>query len=111
MNYIALHNHSYYSLLDSTMAPAEIVEAAVQCGMKAVGLTDRDSLAGAVEFYKAAQVAGIHPVIGCEVTVDARGERRRLPEPLPPAHDAHRAPRRRDTRRSASVPARADLRI
>ncbi|MGQ9634154.1 MAG: DNA polymerase III subunit alpha [Bryobacteraceae bacterium] len=69
MKPVALHNHSCYSLLDGTMAPAEIVEAAAECGMPAVGLTDRDSLAGAVEFYKKARASGTHPVLGCEVTV------------------------------------------
>jgi len=75
MKPVALHNHSYYSLLDSTMAPGEIVEAAAECGMTAVGLTDRDTLAGAVEFYKKARAAGIHPVIGCEITVALSAEK------------------------------------
>ena len=70
MSYAALHNHSYYSLLDSTMAPAQIVAAAVASGMRAVGLADRDTLAGAVAFYKHARAAGIHPVIGSEVTLE-----------------------------------------
>ncbi|MGD0579346.1 MAG: PHP domain-containing protein, partial [Bryobacteraceae bacterium] len=70
MGYAALHNHSYYSLLDSTMPPGQIVEAAVASGMRAVGLADRDTLAGAVAFYKHARAAGIHPVIGSEVTLD-----------------------------------------
>ena len=70
MSYAALHNHSFYSLLDSTMPPGQIVEAARASGMPAVGLTDRDTLAGAVAFYKRARAAGIHPVIGSEVTLD-----------------------------------------
>jgi DNA-directed DNA polymerase III PolC len=70
MSYAALHNHSYYSLLDSSMPPGQIVEAAVASGMQAVGLVDRDTLAGAVAFYKKARAAGIHPVIGSEVTLN-----------------------------------------
>ncbi len=70
MSYAALHNHSYYSMLDSTMPPELIVEAAKASGMKAVGLVDRDTLAGAVTFYKKARAADIHPVIGSEVTLD-----------------------------------------
>jgi len=70
MSYAALHNHSYYSLLDSTMPVETLVEAAVACKMPAVGLVDRDTVAGAVRFYKAAQQAGIHPVIGSQVKLD-----------------------------------------
>ena len=70
MSYAALHNHSYYSLLDSTMPPGQIVEAAAASGMKAVGLVDRDTLAGAVTSYKKARAADIHPVIGSEVTLN-----------------------------------------
>ncbi len=70
MSYAALHNHSYYSMLDSTMPPVQIVEAAKASGMQAVGLVDRDTLAGAVTFYKKARAAGIHPVIGSEVTLN-----------------------------------------
>ena len=68
MEYAALHNHSHFSLLDSTLPPELIVEAAAASGMSAVGLVDRDTLAGAVAFYKKAQTAGLHSVIGSEVT-------------------------------------------
>ena len=69
MGYVALHNHSYYSLLDSTMPVDHIVAAAREAGMPAVGLVDRDTLAGAVGFWKQARAAGLHPVIGSEVTL------------------------------------------
>jgi DNA-directed DNA polymerase III PolC len=51
----------------------EIVQAAVEYGMPAVGLVDRDTVAGAVQFYKKARAAGIHPVIGSEVTAAGGG--------------------------------------
>jgi DNA-directed DNA polymerase III PolC len=70
MAYAALHNHSWYSLLDSTLSPERIVEAAVAGGMRAVGLTDRDTVAGAVIFYKKARAAGLHAVTGSEVTLE-----------------------------------------
>ncbi|RPI18023.1 MAG: PHP domain-containing protein, partial [Acidobacteriales bacterium] len=73
MAYVALYNHSYYSLLDSAMAVEDIVAAAVEYGMPAVGLVDRDTVAGAVQFYKQAKAAGIHPVIGSQVTVEGGG--------------------------------------
>jgi DNA polymerase-3 subunit alpha len=70
MAYAALHNHSWYSLLDSTLSPERIVEAAVACGMPAVALTDRDTVAGSVMFYRKARAAGLHAVTGSEVTIE-----------------------------------------
>lgn len=70
MGYAALHNHSHFSLLDSTMPVDQLVTAAQSAGMTAVGLTDRDTLVGAVEFWKKARAAGLHAVIGSEVTVE-----------------------------------------
>lgn len=68
MPYAALHNHSWYSLLNSTLPVEALVRAAAGAGMPALALTDRDTIAGAVEFWKAARAAGVHPVIGCEVS-------------------------------------------
>lgn len=73
MAYVALHNHSYYSLLDSTMSVEQLATAARELGMPALALTDRDTLAGAVEFYKRARGASLHPVIGSEVTLSSGG--------------------------------------
>ncbi|NWF85505.1 MAG: DNA polymerase III subunit alpha [Bryobacteraceae bacterium] len=70
--YAPLLNHSFYSLLDSTLSPQLIVEAAQAAGMTAAGIADRDTLAGAVLFYKAARSAGIHPAIGAELTLPDR---------------------------------------
>jgi DNA-directed DNA polymerase III PolC len=70
MAYAALHNHSWFSLLDSTMAPEQVVRAAEACGMPAVGLADRDTLAGAITFWKKARELNLHPVIGAEVTLE-----------------------------------------
>jgi DNA-directed DNA polymerase III PolC len=72
MPFVALRNHSFYSLLDSTLSPEALVHKAVAAGMPAVALTDTDTLGGAVLFYKAARAAGIHPVIGSEVTLANR---------------------------------------
>lgn len=72
MQFAALRNHSFYSLLDSTLSPEALVQRAVAAGMPAVALTDTDTLGGAVLFYKAARAAGIHPVIGSEVTLANR---------------------------------------
>jgi DNA-directed DNA polymerase III PolC len=71
--WISLRNHSTYSILDSTLRTADIVEAAAAAGMPAAGLTDTNTLAGAVQFYKQARAAGVHPVIGSEVRLESGG--------------------------------------
>ena len=70
MPYVPLHNHSFHSLLDSTLAPDDIIDAALASHMPAAGLADTGTVAGAVQFYKKAREAGIHPVIGSQVTLE-----------------------------------------
>jgi len=65
--FVHLHNHTYYSLLDGACSVADLVGAAKQNGMKSVAMTDHGFLFGAFEFYKTAKAAGIKPIIGCEV--------------------------------------------
>lgn len=65
----ALHTHSWYSLLDSTLPPERIAEAAHASRLPAAALTDRDTLSGAVRFYKRARQLGVHPVLGAEITL------------------------------------------
>ncbi len=67
--YVPLRAHSHYSFLDSTLSPAAIVGLAKQHGMSAVALTDTGNLHGAAEFAKAAQAAGIKPILGAELCV------------------------------------------
>jgi DNA polymerase III subunit alpha len=67
--FIHLRTRSYYSFLSGLASPAELVEAAVKSGMPALALTDDQSLTGAVEFYDACRSAGIHPILGLELTV------------------------------------------
>ncbi len=69
MGYAALHCHSFYSLLDGIMPPEQVAEAAHVSGMTAAALVDRDTVAGAVLFYKKARELGLHAVIGSEVTL------------------------------------------
>ncbi|MEJ5369693.1 MAG: DNA polymerase III subunit alpha [Bryobacteraceae bacterium] len=69
MSVAALHAHSWYSLLDGTLPPERLADAAHASGLPAAALTDRDTLAGAVRFYKRARQLGIHPVIGAELTL------------------------------------------
>ncbi|MEE8324416.1 MAG: DNA polymerase III subunit alpha [Candidatus Humimicrobiaceae bacterium] len=66
-NFVHLHVHSEYSLLDGAARIKGLVEKAVRLGMPAVALTDHGVMYGVVEFYRAAKKAGIKPIIGCEV--------------------------------------------
>jgi DNA polymerase III subunit alpha len=73
MGFVHLHNRSQYSILDGAMRPGELVGRATELEMGAVALTDTCNLYGAVEFYKAAKSAGIHPVFGSELWVWPEG--------------------------------------
>ncbi|MDP2168155.1 MAG: DNA polymerase III subunit alpha [Thermodesulfovibrionales bacterium] len=68
-DYVPLHLHTEYSLLDGAIRIDELMEAASAMRMPAVTVTDHGNLFGAVEFYKKAVKAGIKPIIGCEVYV------------------------------------------
>lgn len=72
MDFVHLHLHSEYSLLDGACRIAEIPKMAKAAGHRAVAITDHGVLYGAVEFYKACKAEGIKPIIGCEVYVAAR---------------------------------------
>jgi DNA polymerase-3 subunit alpha len=68
-DYVPLHLHSEYSLLDGAIRIKELVQQAGAYRMPAVAITDHGNLFGAVEFYRLAVKAGIKPIIGCEVYV------------------------------------------
>ncbi len=68
-DFVHLHTHSYYSLLDGVPSPEELVIAAKKAGFKALALTDHNGLYGAVEFYQKARDYGLKPIIGAELTM------------------------------------------
>ncbi|WP_196592523.1 DNA polymerase III subunit alpha [Pectinatus sottacetonis] len=70
--FVHLHVHTEYSLLDGAARVKKLVAAAKDMGMPAIAITDHGNMYGAVEFYKEAKKAGIKPVIGCEVYVAPR---------------------------------------
>lgn len=72
VNFVHLHNHSEYSLLDGACRINELVTAARELGMPAVAITDHGVLYGVIDFYRAAKKQGIKPIIGCEVYVAPR---------------------------------------
>ncbi len=67
--YVHLHTHSYYSILEGLSSPKALVERAKEIGSPALGLTDKTSMHGCIDFYKACKDADIKPVIGTEVYV------------------------------------------
>lgn len=67
--FVHLHLHSEYSLLDGCCRISDIPKTAKALGQSAVAITDHGVLYGAVEFYKACKAEGIKPIIGCEVYV------------------------------------------
>ncbi len=69
-NYVELHCHSAFSLLDGAALPEKLVERAVELGYPALALTDHDDLGGAVRFGESAAAAGLKAIIGAELTLD-----------------------------------------
>ncbi len=68
-NFIHLHLHSQFSLLDGAIRFPQLFEKLSENGVNTVALTDHGNMFGAYEFYRQAKAYGIHPVIGCEVYV------------------------------------------
>ena len=70
--FVHLHVHTEYSLLDGTARIKDLVDRCAENGMGACAITDHGVMYGVVDFYKAAKARGIRPVIGCEVYVASR---------------------------------------
>ena len=67
--FVHLHLHSEYSLLDGACRITEIPKIAKENGHSAVAITDHGVMYGAVVFYEACKKEGVKPIIGCEVYV------------------------------------------
>lgn len=68
-NFVHLHLHTEYSLLDGVGRIDEYLERAKELNMKAIAITDHGNMYGAIEFYKSAMKKGIKPIIGIEAYV------------------------------------------
>ncbi|HSX07839.1 MAG TPA: DNA polymerase III subunit alpha [Candidatus Saccharimonadales bacterium] len=71
-DYVHLHNHTQYSLLDGLTKVPALVNYVKETGMQAVAMTDHGTLSGAIDFYKTTTANDVKPVIGMEGYVAAR---------------------------------------
>ncbi|MBO7304753.1 MAG: PHP domain-containing protein, partial [Clostridia bacterium] len=71
-DFVHLHLHTEYSLLDCAAKISELADKAIAEGQSAVAITDHGVMYGAVEFYNELKKKGVKPIIGCEVYVSAR---------------------------------------
>src|SRR3989338_3607918 len=67
--FIHLHVHTQYSLLDGACRISDLVKLAQEFKMSDLVITDHGNLFGAIDFYLEAQRAGIKPIIGCEAYI------------------------------------------
>lgn len=76
--FVHLHLHTQYSLLDGANKLPDVLERAAMLGQPAIAMTDHGNMHGAVEFYQEAKKLGIKPIVGCElyVTPGSRHERK-----------------------------------
>ncbi len=71
MSFVELHTASAFSFLQGASLPERLIERAADLGYPALALLDRDGVYGAPRFHKAARAAGIKPIIGAELTIEA----------------------------------------
>src|SRR5208282_2622788 len=67
--FVHLHLHSDYSLLDGACDVEKLVDRVQKLGMPAVAMTDHGNIFGAVHFVNAAHKAGVKPIVGCELYI------------------------------------------
>ncbi|HEV2122003.1 MAG TPA: DNA polymerase III subunit alpha, partial [Chloroflexota bacterium] len=78
--FVHLHVHSEFSLLDGLARIPDLVDRAAKSGMKSLAITDHGTLYGIVDFYSACKAGGIKPIIGCEIYVAPRAMGQREPK-------------------------------
>ncbi len=67
--WVSLHQHTGYSLLDSSAKIPDLIKRTKELGMDSIAITDHGVMYGCVEFYQEAKEQGIKPIIGCEIYV------------------------------------------
>lgn len=78
--FVHLHVHTQYSLLDGAAEIGRLLEKTKQLGMPALAITDHGVMYGCLKFYQQALKAGIKPLLGCEVYVAPRGYKDKTPK-------------------------------
>ena len=68
-NFVHLHTHTEFSLLDGAARISELLDRAKNFGMNSIAITDHGIMYGVIDFYKKAIQRGIKPIIGCEVYI------------------------------------------
>lgn len=71
-DFVHLHNHTQYSLLDGLSKVPELIAQVKKLGMDSVAMTDHGTLSGAIEFYTEAKANGMRPIIGIEAYIAPR---------------------------------------
>lgn len=78
-DFVHLHVHTEYSLLDGANRIQDLIERVKELGMHSVAITDHGVMYGVVEFYKEAKKNGIKPILGCEVYTAKRSMQDKQP--------------------------------
>ncbi|MGH9555100.1 MAG: PHP domain-containing protein, partial [Terriglobales bacterium] len=78
--FVHLHLHTDYSLLDGACEAEKLVSRVKSLGMPAVAVTDHGNIFAAVHFYNAARAEGIKPILGCELYICKKDDHRAPPE-------------------------------
>ena len=78
-NFVHLHIHSEFSLLDGANRIKDIPKIAKELGMDSIAITDHGVMFGVIDFYKACKENGVKPIIGCEMYVAPRSRKDKDP--------------------------------
>ncbi|TXI90658.1 MAG: PHP domain-containing protein, partial [Chryseobacterium sp.] len=72
VDFVHLHNHTHYSLLDGLQKVPQMLDRVAELGQRSVAITDHGTMSGAIEFYKLCKERGIRPIVGMETYVSPR---------------------------------------
>ena len=78
--FVHLHLHTDYSMLDGACDVEKLCQRVSELGMPAVAMTDHGNIFGAVHFVNAAHKYGVKPIVGCELYVCKKDDHRAAPE-------------------------------
>ncbi|MCL2038619.1 DNA polymerase III subunit alpha [Candidatus Saccharibacteria bacterium] len=79
-DFVHLHNHTHYSVLDGLTKIPDLVDTVKELGMEAVAITDHGTMSGVLELYQVCLEQGVKPILGCEFYVAARSMEDRDPQ-------------------------------